>query len=68
MTAQSAKILDGKELAAKLRDQVRKLDDGAPDRRVTRTQLDTEAPGPSSEPGAPGTPPRRKKSKRKPPR
>ncbi len=54
------------EKAAKLRDQVRKLKGGAPDRTVTRSQLDSEAPGPASEPGAPGAPPRRKKNKRKP--
>jgi len=56
------------EKAAKLRDQVRKLQGGSPDRKVTRTQLESEEPGPAREPGAPGTPPRKKKGKRKPQR
>ncbi len=54
------------EKAARLRDQVRKLDPVCSrSRRDAATQLETEAPGLALEPGARGTPPRRKKTKRK---
>ncbi len=54
------------EKAAKLRDQVRKLNKGAPDRKVTRSQIDSETPDAEKIPGAPGTRANSKKRKRKP--
>ena len=56
------------EKAAALRDQVRKLREGDPGRKVRRTELEEDGERPAGAPGSPGSRARRKKKSRRPAR